>query len=141
MLKMVFFTHSGCKTSKKKNRFALNGIFLYHLLVDYALKRTCLQINRTNEYNNPYIMPAMQGKRYQGTLHLQGPFCHERRVRGNGVSGMRFRIHTGDPRREGDRTLLRVADIHIAQQYQKRIAEQGIPLRTFHNVAQEGQSH
>ena len=78
MLKMVFFTHSGCKTSKKKNRFALNGIFLYHLLVEYALLRTTLSKKQeTDECNNPQILPVVQGKRHKEALHLQGPFCHE----------------------------------------------------------------
>ena len=40
MLKKAIFTEPGSKTSKKENNFAPNGIFLYHLLAYYALKRT-----------------------------------------------------------------------------------------------------
>ncbi len=40
MLKKVIFASFRCNSSKKENNFAPNGIFLYHLLACYALKRT-----------------------------------------------------------------------------------------------------
>ena len=40
MLKKVIFASFRCNSSKKENNFASNGIFLYHLLARYALKRT-----------------------------------------------------------------------------------------------------
>ena len=42
MLKKVIFASFRCNSSKKENKFAPNGIFLYHLLACYALKRTTI---------------------------------------------------------------------------------------------------